>query len=138
MGSQVQLEEDAQTVMSCFQSLGLTINYKKSKLQPSRVVEYLGVLFHLETLHLSIPQDKIDSITLRSKEVALSRFSTRRDLESLIGQIGFASTFVPLGRLYILPLISWLNSHTSPTSRDSQVTIDNSFTTFLQIWQDPA
>ena len=76
--SQVQLEEDAQTVMSCFQTLGLTINYKKSKLQPSQVVEYLGVLFHLETLQLSIPQDKIDSITLRSKEVALSRFSTRR------------------------------------------------------------
>merc|ERR1712106_753055 len=51
--SQVQLEETAQKVINCFQTLGLSINLKKPMLKPSRVVEYLGVLFHLDSLNLS-------------------------------------------------------------------------------------
>ena len=133
-----QLEEDGQIVMSKFQSLGLSINFKKSNLHPSQEVEYLGVMFHLDTLEFSIPKDKVESISLRSKQIALKHYSTRRELESLLGQIGFISAFVPLGRLYILPLISWLNAHSSPATRDSQIRVDNSFTSFLQIWQDPA
>merc|ERR1739842_206511 len=50
-----QLEEDGQIVMSKFQSLGLSINFKKSNLHPSQKVEYLGVMFHLDTLEFSIP-----------------------------------------------------------------------------------
>ena len=132
-----QLEEDGQIIMSKFQSLGLSINFKKSTLTPSQEVEYLGVIFHLDTLEFSIPKDKIDAVFLRSKQIASNHYSTRRELESLIGQIGFISTYLPLGRLYILPLISWLNAHSSPATRDSQLSIDNSFTSFLQIWQDP-
>lgn len=61
---------------------------------------------------------------------------TRRQLESLIGQLNFAAPYLPLGRLKLLPLITWMNTHTLTTTRDLQVPFLETFKKDLEIWCD--
>ena len=86
-------------VLALFKKLGLSVNYKKSKLAPSQKVEYLGVIFHLKTQQLSLPEEKVVQISNLCQEVHYLPLYSRRQLESLLGLLSFAAPLVPLGRL---------------------------------------
>ncbi|CAL4240633.1 unnamed protein product, partial [Meganyctiphanes norvegica] len=105
-------------------------------LTPSQTVKYLGVLFHLDSLTLSLPHSKILQISTLCLETLRHTHRSRRQLESLLGLLNFAASIIPLGRLRLLPLITWMNSKTSPGTRDIPVQLDHSFLDPLQIWQD--
>ena len=136
--SQSGLQESLYVVLQLFHRLGIQVNYGKSRLQPSQRVEYLGVLFRLDTMELSLPDSKILAISSLCQESLLHPFLPRLSLESLVGTLNFASGLVPLGRLRLLPIISWVNSQTSPSTRDLPVPLDNDFRSALQIWGDPS
>ena len=99
------LEEITTLVLQLLKKLGLQVNFRKSNLVPSQKVEYLGIIFHLDTLQLSLPQEKIITIISRCQFTNLQSQRSRRQLESLLGLLNFAYFLVPLGRLR-LPLIS--------------------------------
>lgn len=134
--TQTGLQESLSVVLALFDSLGIWVNYPKSHLQPSQRVEYLGVLFLLDSMELTLPESKVLSISSRCREILQQPCLPRRALESLLGSLNFASGLVPLGRLRLLPLISWVNSHTSPSSRDLPVPLDGGFRSALQVWGD--
>ena len=94
-------------------------------------------MFLLVTLEFPIPKDKVDSFPLRSIQIVLILHSTLRELEFLLGQLGFTPAFVPLGRPYILSPISWLITHSSPSIKDPQLKVDNSYPSFLLFGQVP-
>ncbi|CAL4207917.1 unnamed protein product, partial [Meganyctiphanes norvegica] len=62
-GTQEGLREVTSVVLSLFEKLGFRVNFKKSLLTPSQTVKYLGVLFHLDSLTLSLPHSKILQIS---------------------------------------------------------------------------
>ena len=121
-------------VQSLLEFLRLPINVKKSVLIPSQKVTYLGVIFNLDTLHFSIPEEKIQRIKSMVSQMLTFRWSSRRKLEVLTGFLNFVADFLHLGRLRLRPLILWLNSHTSPLSRDRRVPLDSSFKNLLGVW----
>ncbi|CAL4093496.1 unnamed protein product [Meganyctiphanes norvegica] len=131
------LEDLTEYALSLFRKLGFRINLKKSFLSPSQTIEYLGVIFHLDSLTLSLPQAKIRSITSLCLDTLALSHRSRRQLESLIGLLNFASSLVPLGRLRLRPLISWMNSHSVPSSRDLPVPLLPPFKSLLEIWSNP-
>ena len=77
--SQEGLVETTSLVLALFRKLGFSINLQKSI--------YLGVLFHLDTLQLSLPEEKILSISSLCRDMARS---SRRQMESLLGLLSWA------------------------------------------------
>ena len=130
------LVERTSYIISLLQQLGLRIHSKKSHLTPSQSVEYLGVVFHLDSLHLSLPDSKVVKIMSLCQDTVLRSGRSRRQLESLVGLLSFASYFVPLGRLRLRPVISWMNAQTSAGSRDAVVPLDSEVKYHLLKWKD--
>ena len=131
------LEKVTDIVLQLLQKLGFQVNFRKSILIPSQKIVYLGVLFHLDTLHLSLPEEKVQTILSRCEFTTQLSLSSRRQLESLVGLLNFASYLVPLGRLHLLPLISWMNTHTSTETKDLLIPLTEEFKNLLQIWKHP-
>ena len=123
-------------VLQLFKRLGFQINEKKSSTTPSQRVEYLGVLFLLDSLQLTLPEKKVQKIVNLMGQMIQRSQASRRELEELLGLLSFASSLVPLGRLRLRPLLMWMNSHTAPESRDTPVTLERSFKQDLKVWQN--
>ena len=130
------LLEDSNYLLEVFRCLGVAVNHRKSHLSPSRSLEYLGVIFDLEAGSLSLPRDKVMSIYRQCRAVLARSRMSRRLLERLVGTLNFASSFVPLGVLHLRPLVSWMNTYTSPSSRDVPVPLDMVFKDHLRVWMD--
>ena len=132
--SQQELQVDTNYLLEVFVSLGVKINFQKSHLSPSRTVEYLGVMFHLDVGILSLPLSKITAIHSLCRNLMVKSQLSRRQLERLVGTLNFASKFVPLGVFHLRPLVSWMNLHTSPSTRDLPVPLDALFKSHLRVW----
>ena len=99
------------------QWLGFHTNYPKSSLVPLQSLEYLGILIDLRSFTHTLPADKVTRLLDSCHQMSLAPWTTRRRLEALVGFLIFAQLFLPLGRM-LLPLIKWMNSFSSPASRD--------------------
>ena len=114
--------------------LGFQINREKSSLLPLQKLEYLGIVLDLQNLTMSLPQDKVEKVlSLCHLGLRRSRMS-RRELESLVGFLNFATNALSLGRLYLIPLIRWMNAHTTDVSRDLPVFLDQDLKEALSPW----
>ena len=85
-------------------SLGFGINWGKSSVTPAQRVEFLGVVLDLQELTFSLPPDKVSKVLQWRKEVLQASTMSRRELEALVGFLNFVGSFIPLGRLYLLPI----------------------------------
>lgn len=118
------------------EKLGFAISWEKSSIVPQQKLEYLGVILDLQNLTLSLPQEKIDKILSYVKQGQQRSQMSRRDLEKLVGFLNFTASYLPLGRLYLIPVMQWMNSHSSPGSRDLQIPLDNDLRDALTPWSD--
>ena len=134
--SEEDLVHQTSFILSLLRSLGILVNHKKSHLSPSQTLQYLGVTFHLDSLLLSLPEDKVSKIVSMCQDTILQTRRSRRQLECLVGVLSFASYFVPLGRLRLRPIVSWMNVHSSVDSRDLPIPLDSSLKDLLQVWTD--
>ena len=79
------LREKLSYVLSLLEGLGIQVNFKKSNLVPSQTVEYLGVIFHLDSLRLSLTQEKVSKIQALCNPISITSSRSRRHLGSLVG-----------------------------------------------------
>ena len=84
-------------VLDLFLRLGIYVNFGKSNLTPSQDMQYLGAVFHLNTLTLSLPLSKVGLISSLAQGTMPFQQCSRRHLESLMGILNWALNFVPLG-----------------------------------------
>jgi len=99
-------------------------HYPKSSLVPSQSIEILGILLNLRTLTLALPSDKVSRILALCQESSRVMETTRRELEALVGLLNFAHPILSLGRMWLQPLILWMNEHSSPAFRDTPFPTD--------------
>ena len=132
--SPTALLEASKTALDLLQSLGFKINWTKSNLIPSQMVEFLGVMWDLKSSTLSVPQDKRLGIISRCLAFLLKDTASRRELESLTGVLNFAASYIDLGRLHLIPIMLWVNLNTLTRTRDAQVQLDSGFKEHLKIW----
>ena len=129
-----ELKKVISEVLTLFKNLGFQINEKKSSTVPSQKVEYLGVMFLLDSLQLALPEAKVLKIASLSAQMARRRSASRRELEALLGLLSFAASLVPLGRLRLRPLVLWMNSNTRTETRDDLVSLLPQFSSSLEVW----
>ena len=136
--SPLALQQATGVVLDLLHSLGFKVNWTKSNLAPSQFIEFLGVMWDLQEMVLSVPRDKQVAIRERCNAFRLRETASRREMESLTGLLNFAASYLALGRLHLLPIMLWMNLNTFPLSRDVQVYLDDDLRELLQVWTDPA
>lgn len=129
-----ELHAVSDVVLDLLRHLGFKINWEKSNLEPSQLIEFLGVTWDLRREELSVPLDKQVVLRTRCLEMCQRSVTTRRELESLTGLMNFVATYVVLGRLHLLPVLMWLNLSTRPCTRDVPVCLDGKVRELLSIW----
>ena len=135
-GSQQLTRDHTQMTKELLEKLGFRINLAKSSFTPQRSLEFLGVVLNLSDLTLSLPQSKVDKILRWVGEGGEREYFSRRDLESLVGFLNFTASYLPLGRLFLVPIIVWMNFHMAVESRDLLVPIDQELRSALIPWTD--
>ena len=75
------------TVLFLFHHLGLTVNMKKSVLDPSQVMEFLGITANSLSLTFSLPKDKEEKLTSLCREIYSAPMISLRRLCSLLGKL---------------------------------------------------
>ena len=129
-------ESYTKTTTDLLQKLGFSVNWEKSSIVPQQRLEYLGIVLDLQNFTLSLPQEKIEKILSYVDQDSLQSRMSRRDLERLIGFLNFTAPYLPLGRLYLIPLMVWMNHHTTTSSRDTLVPLDEVLKSALIPWSD--
>ena len=117
--------------------MGFTVNWRKSALTPCQKLDYLGVSLDLKNMQLSLSPRKVERILEICRTFPAEGHTSRRELERVAGFLNFAASYIPLGRLYLLPFIKWMNQHSTPFNRDSPVPVDQALLRALQPWDNP-
>ena len=82
------------------QRLGFIINWEKSVLIPSQVMEYLGLLIDSLNLSLSLPTDKVDLIIESCRALLLCPEVSVRDISSVLGRLSWATAALTYGQAH--------------------------------------
>ena len=75
------------TVIYLLQNLGFVLNLKKSVLEPSQKIEFLGMVIDSMKMEISLPQEKLVKRMSQCKQVAENKEITTIDLTKLIGKL---------------------------------------------------
>ena len=115
-------------------SLGLLINYPKSNLIPSQQVKRLGLLWDFAANRLTITAEKKEGIIQRISSTISSPYTTRRQLEQLVGYLLYTTNGIRDGKIKLHPIQTWIHTNTSATRRDSTIKVDQTLIASLQPW----
>lgn len=87
------------------QSLGFTINWKKSQLNPSRTLVYLGVLWDGEAHTVAPSLPNINKAITLTSAVLSKGLLTKKRYEKLLGTLNFVAPFVYQGKYHLRQVI---------------------------------
>ena len=114
-------------------SLGWTINWKKSILEPSRILDFLGLHFNLEQAIVSPPNSFIETLTnILSRLLPLTVMSACK-VTSINSMISHYAPFMHHRRLQLCFLQFWIKTCWSQHSQhwDSQMQLDEEYLSHL-------
>ena len=101
-------------VMSALlRDLGVREAAEKS-VQPSHIIELLGILFDLLRLIICLPEEKVRDIKRNLQKWETRTYMTKKQLQSIAGKLQFAACCIRPGRVFISRLydtIATLNEH---------------------------
>ena len=98
-------------------SLGFTINYAKSIMVPTQVIDYIGISLDSRSCMARLSQDRVESF---QRCVALFKTGRKVPFDTCLRMAGLmasAIALVRLGRLYMRPFQRWIRSLRIPTTR---------------------
>lgn len=98
------LLQQTQYVLSCLLSLGWCVNIEKSIVTPTKVIEYLGIIWKTEQNLKCLPKSKKEKTTTLLEDTLRKNWWTWHKAKVILGNINFASFIVPLGRLHCRPI----------------------------------
>ena len=124
------LQHTRQTIQ-LLQTLGWTVNWKTSMLEPSFILDFLGLHFNLEQAIVSPPDSFIDSLTSVLSRLSTSTVTPARKISSITSRISHFAPFIHHGRLHLRLLQFWIKRHWSQhkQSWDTQIQLDWEFLT---------
>ena len=89
---------------------------------PTTRLEFLGVTYDTDTMTLEVTEDKLVDIKGELHTWLYKDKATRREVESLIGKLQFASKCVRAGRIFISRLLNWLR--TLPRGKNASIPLE--------------
>ena len=81
-------------------SLGFAIHEGKSILNPTQEIEFLGFVFNLVTMPISITKGKTEAIIFKMRRFLENKFPTIRELASVIGSVISLFPSIQFGKLH--------------------------------------
>ena len=129
---------DVQKLISLVGKLGWIVNLKKSELNPTQDLEFLGYRFNLREGLVYPNQKKLDKLKILAVSILQGHNTTPRKLMSLIGVMASMEKTVPLGRIHMRPFQWFLKTNWQfPQSLDKVVPISQLIKDHLAWWMDP-
>ena len=92
------------SVLFLLQVLGFTINWEKSVLQPTQVMEFLGMKIDSQKMEISLPEEKLTALKDLCKQTLKAKTLSVRELASLIGKLYATLPAVSMAPLQIRSL----------------------------------
>ena len=138
--SQEQSLEHTQHVLQLLQSLGWTINWAKSMLQPSRILDFLGLHFNLEQALISPPASFLPTLTEVLSRLSPSTVMSARKVSSIISRMSHIAPFITSGRLHLRFLQFWFKHQWTQhrQSWDTPIQLDSDFLFYLRWFLNPS
>ena len=96
-----ECHQKAKQAIAILESLGWLLNTKKSRLEPAQVFQWLGVHFDLTSHTAMAPQEKMNFLQQRLRNIITSQVCTKREIMRLQGIINWVGTLDPVVRLMI-------------------------------------
>ena len=103
--------------ISILERAGFKINYSKSIISPSQVIDYLGYTLDARRQCFCVQKSKLVKCKLILKAFPLLSSVRRKLMEQVLGFFNFIFTIVPLARSFIRVWYDQLRSHISDSSR---------------------
>ena len=129
---------DVQKLIMLVGKLGWIVNFKKSELNPTQDLEFLGYQFNLREGLVYPNQKKLDKLKILVVSILQGHNTTPRKLMSLIGVMASMEKTVPLGRIHVRPFQWFLKTNWQfPQSLDKVVPISQLIKDHLAWWMDP-
>ena len=135
--SREALERDLQTVLGLCHSLGIVVNLAKSHLQPSQVVQYLGVVINSRSFMASPSPDRVSRLLSTAGEFFSSAAPPASSWLSLLGMLSSMAHLVPGGRLRMRSLQLCLHRSWDRLSLDAAVPLSPDCLPDLRWWVSP-
>ena len=135
--SREQSLEHIQHILQLLQSLGWTINWDKSMLQPSWILDFLGLHFNLERALISPPDSFLPTLTNVLSRLSPTTVMPARKISSIISRMSHFAPFIYNGRLHLQFLQFWFKAQWSQhqQSWDTPIQLDVDFLTYLRWFQ---
>ncbi|KAI5630960.1 reverse transcriptase (RNA-dependent DNA polymerase) domain-containing protein [Phthorimaea operculella] len=94
------LKEQVVVVIQKLKELGWCVNQKKSLVEPSRCLEYLGIIWNIQANRKMLSDSKVQKTRLMTLSFLRRKQWSWLDAKIILGKLNFASFVVPLGRLH--------------------------------------
>jgi hypothetical protein len=94
------LLEQLKVAIKLIQDVGLLINFEKSDLEPSQIMEFLGFKINLKEFRLCLTDKKMQDIVAILKDLRSKVSISGRELASILGKLSAASQAVLAAPLY--------------------------------------
>ena len=134
---QVLLRHQAQLI-NTLDLVGFILNRKKSELDLTQDLQFLGIRLCLDIGKALLPESKAWEIVARARYLSSLRVLNYTQVSQLMGLLNWASGLIPLGRLYLRPLQRHFHSlgltdRFTPPRRSDPLVLPN----LLRRWLDP-
>ena len=138
--SKEQSLNHTQHVLQLLQSLGWTINWAKSMLQPSRILDFLGLHFNLEQALISPPDSFLPTLTEVLSRLSPSTVMSARKVSSIISRMSHFAPFITNGRLHLRFLQLWFKEQWTQhrQSWDTPIPLDSNYLSYLRWFLHPS
>ncbi|KOB65654.1 putative transposon Ty3-I Gag-Pol polyprotein, partial [Operophtera brumata] len=98
------LQDQAAEAIRVLTLLGWMVNFQKSVLNPTKVIEYLGISWNLHMNSKQLPIDKVLRISARIQGLLRDNRWSVKQAQCILGMLNFAAFVVPRGRLRCRPI----------------------------------
>ena len=126
-----QANKGLQSFMLLCSSVGIEIKHQKTVFPTTRA-ELHGLLFDTVKMEVSLPKDKLDRALELVNSMYNRKFTTLRDLQSLLGLLNFCTKVVVPGRTVLRRLIDLTKGVTCPTHH---IRLNNEARADLACWR---
>jgi hypothetical protein len=90
------VRSDLEAALDLLQSLGFLVNWEKSVVIPSQVMEYLGIILDSIKMSFSLPVMKAQEVKSLCEKALEAKRVSLRNIASILGNFTWAICSVPL------------------------------------------
>ena len=121
--SRQSLEAHVAELVYLLECLGFIINKEKSLLQPTQLLEFLGVMVDTLAIELKLPREKMKKMCAEAGKLLQEEFISARSLSCLLGKINATSQVIPAAPLFYCHLQMQLTNTLESSLQDYEAQV---------------